>query len=244
VNVQPKPMTGAVHIELLVAAGLEDLVKRAVAEPEIDIALRQHAFRDPMIVVKIRPRHHRIDTGELRSEHELINILLRSAELAIDREGPRDVGCITVILATGVDQQQIAVLQLPVVVAIVQNARVRPAGDNRRIGDGLRAVSQEFMSKLGFAINNVTSTKQTVTGASGIVVLASHDNEASVDTLQADYYFHNYINLGGAVVTPTPIRTASPTATSTPTPAKPTATPTIGPDGLTKPRVYVAIVAR
>jgi hypothetical protein len=100
------------------------------------------------------------------------------------------------------------------------------------------------MSKLGFAINNVTSTKQTVTGASGIVVLASHDNEASVDTLQADYYFHNYINLGGAVVTPTPTRTASPTATSTPTPAKPTATPTIGPDGLTKPRVYVAIVAR
>ena len=101
-----------------------------------------------------------------------------------------------------------------------------------------------FMSKLGFAINNVTSTKQTVTGASGIVVLASHDNEASVDTLQADYYFHNYINLGGAVVTPTPTRTASPTATVTPTPVKPTATPTIGPGGVTKPRVYVSIVVR
>jgi hypothetical protein len=101
-----------------------------------------------------------------------------------------------------------------------------------------------FMSKTGFAINNVTSTKQTVNGASGIVILASHDNEASIDILQSDYYFHNYINLGGAIVTPTPTRTASPIATSTPTPAKPTATPTIGPDGLTKPRVYVAIVAR
>jgi len=97
-----------------------------------------------------------------------------------------------------------------------------------------------FMSQPGFAINNVTSTKQTVTGASGIVVLASHDNESSVDTLQADYYFHNYINLGGAVVTPT--RTASPTATATLGPSNPTATPTIGPGDVPKPRIYISVV--
>src|SRR4029079_6044233 len=81
--------------------------------------------------------------------------------------------------------------------------------DNIQFADGPGAV---FMSKPGYAINNVTSTKQTVTGASGIVVLASHDNGASVDTPQADYYFHNYINLGGAV--PTPVGTVSPTATT------------------------------
>jgi hypothetical protein len=97
-----------------------------------------------------------------------------------------------------------------------------------------------FMSKPGFAINNVTSTKQSVTGASGIVVLASHDNEVSVDSLQADYYFHNYINLGGAVSTPTPTRTTSPTPTTTPAPA----TPTIGPGDVPKPRVYVSIIVR
>jgi hypothetical protein len=101
-----------------------------------------------------------------------------------------------------------------------------------------------FMSKPGFAINNVTSTKQTVTGASGIVVLASHDNESSVDTPQADFYFHNYINLGGAIVPPPPTHTATPTATLTPTPPKPTATPTGGPSGMIKPRVYVSIVVR
>jgi len=105
--------------------------------------------------------------------------------------------------------------------------------DNIQFPDGPGSV---FMSKPGYAINNVTSTKQTVTGASGIVVLASHDNGASVDTPQADFYFHNYINLGGAV--PTPGGTVSPTATPAP------ATPTIGPGTTPKPRVYVSIVVR
>ncbi|HJZ49039.1 MAG TPA: hypothetical protein VKE41_17805, partial [Roseiflexaceae bacterium] len=88
---------------------------------------------------------------------------------------------------------------------------------------------------------NVTSTKQTVNGASGIVVLGSHDNLSSgVDTKDADYYFHNYINLGGALPTATP---PSPTPTATTTP-HPTATPTIGTGDMPKPWVYVPMVAR
>jgi hypothetical protein len=111
--------------------------------------------------------------------------------------------------------------------------------DNISFPDGPGSL---FMSKPGYAINNVTSTKQTVTGASGIVVLASHDNQSSVDTIQADYYFHNYINLGGAVTTPTSTLTASPTATKTPISATPTATPTIGSGGVLKPRVYISVI--
>jgi hypothetical protein len=99
-----------------------------------------------------------------------------------------------------------------------------------------------FMSKPGYAINNATSTKQTVNTASGIVVLASHDNGASVDTIDSDYYFHNYINLGGPI--PTPLSTILPTITKTPTAPQPTATPTTKPSGPLKPRVYVSIVVR
>jgi len=113
--------------------------------------------------------------------------------------------------------------------------------DNIHFNTGTNTLSP-FISKSGFAINNVTSTKQTVNGASGIVVLASHDNEASIDLVQSDYYFHNYINLGGAVVTPT--RTASPTATATLGPSNPTATPTIGPGDVPKPRIYISVVVR
>ena len=51
-------------------------------------------------------------------------------------------------------------------------------------------------------INSVLAVNST----SGIVVLASHDNESSVDTINADYYFHNYIDLNaaGPTVTPNP----------------------------------------
>ncbi len=109
--------------------------------------------------------------------------------------------------------------------------------DNIHFNTGTSSLSP-FMSKPGFAINNVTSTKQTVNGASGIVVLASHDNESSIDVIESDYYFHNYINLGGAIITPTR------TATATPTAPKPTATPTIGPGETPRPRIYVSIVLR
>jgi hypothetical protein len=112
--------------------------------------------------------------------------------------------------------------------------------DNIVFSDGPGAV---FMSKPGFAINNVTSTKQAITTASGIVVLASHDNVASgVDTPQADYYFHNYINLGGPVIIPT--NTTLPSTTKTPAPTTPTAVPTIGPGDAPKPRVYISVVIR
>ena len=40
-------------------------------------------------------------------------------------------------------------MQLPVVVAVVQHAGVRAAGDDRRVGDRLRAVAQELVQQLG-----------------------------------------------------------------------------------------------
>jgi hypothetical protein len=64
-------------------------------------------------------------------------------------------------------------------------------------------------------INDPTSTKQNVNGATGIVVLASDS--------KTKYYFHNYLSLGAAptdtpTVTPTPSDTPTPTATTTSTP--------------------------
>jgi hypothetical protein len=97
-----------------------------------------------------------------------------------------------------------------------------------------------FMSKPGYAINNVTSTKQTVNSATGIVVLASHDNECDVDTAQADYYFHNYISLGGPLPTAIP-RTPTPTPTTIP---NPTPVPTVDPGKALKPQVYIPAAQR
>jgi hypothetical protein len=81
-----------------------------------------------------------------------------------------------------------------------------------------------FMTQPGYALNNITGTKQTVTNASGIVILVSHDNDSSsVDSTAADHYFHNSIGLNPIPPSPTPDPL---TPTTTP---MPTSTPTIGP---------------
>ncbi|MBK9943166.1 MAG: hypothetical protein IPP13_16290 [Kouleothrix sp.] len=95
--------------------------------------------------------------------------------------------------------------------------------------------ARTFMSKPGYAINDVTSTKQTANSASGIVVLASHDNESSVDSTVADFYFHNYIDLNTSGATLTPTASRVPTATLVPT-----ATPTLGPVN-TNRQVFVPV---
>lgn len=73
-------------------------------------------------------------------------------------------------------------------------------------------------------LNNATTTKQPVTSATGLVVLASND--------QTDRYWHHYDALGGSPPpppppTPTPTLPPTPPPTQPPTPT-PTATPPTG----------------
>jgi len=76
-------------------------------------------------------------------------------------------------------------------------------------------------------LNNATTTKQPVTSATGLLVLASND--------QTDRYWHHYDSLGGTPPpppTPTPPPTLPPTPTPTvPPPPTPTPTPTPTPGG-------------
>ena len=57
----------------------------------------------------------------------------RPSKRAPDREGARDVGAVAVALGAGVDQQQLAGAQLPVVLDVVQDRGVGAGGDDRRI---------------------------------------------------------------------------------------------------------------
>jgi len=67
-------------------------------------------------------------------------------------------------------------------------------------------------------IGNVTSTKQNVNHASGIVVLASYDNafKGYPGSPATDFYFHNVIGI--STLPPTPTATTVPTVTPTVTP--------------------------
>jgi hypothetical protein len=75
-------------------------------------------------------------------------------------------------------------------------------------------------------INNATSTKQVVSAASGIVVLASDNSTRD--------YLHNVIGGPGPTPTPTASVTGSPPPSATPAPT-PTASPTPTPSPTPKP---------
>src|SRR5450759_3022013 len=149
VHVEPEPMPGPMHIELLVGAGLEHALERPLAQLEINESLRQNALGHLVIVVEHPARLDGVDARELRREHELVDLLLLAAELAAHRERARDVRRIAVELAAGIDQQQVACLRLAVVVSIMQDAGVGSRRDDRGIGDRLRAGAQEFVHQLG-----------------------------------------------------------------------------------------------
>jgi hypothetical protein len=96
-----------------------------------------------------------------------------------------------------------------------------------------------FMHANGYALNNVTSTKQSVHGGSDIVVMASHDNEAKLDSAGTDNYFHSYVSLPGTGPTSTPTAPTTPTRSATPT-----ATPTTTPGPATHNQIFVPLVKK
>ena len=103
-HIHAEPMSGSMHIELLVRAALEHAVERAGAKAEIDEALCKHALRDLVVVMEFRARLDCVDAGKLRCEHELVDIVLRSGESAVDRKRSRDVGCIAFQFTACIDQ--------------------------------------------------------------------------------------------------------------------------------------------
>ncbi len=143
-------MAGAVHVEFFVTLAFQHGIHAAVAQLEVDETLRQYAQRGIVRGVPGLFRHCGGDRGGLRGQHDLVHILLRGAEFAVDREGARDVGGVAVQLAARVDQQQIAVLEFGVVSHIVQHAGICAARDDGGVRGMARAVAAEFMQQLGF----------------------------------------------------------------------------------------------
>ena len=81
--------------------------------------------------------------SQLRPQYHLVDRALGAREAAVDGERPRDVGRVVAVLAAGVDEQQIAVVHAPLVLDVVENARVRPRGHDGRIGVARRALRAE-----------------------------------------------------------------------------------------------------
>src|SRR5690606_18798901 len=85
----------------------------------------------------------------LRLQHQLVDGLLLRRELAVDREGTGDVRGVVLVLATGIDQEQVPVLQRHVVFVVVQDAGVVATGNDRGIGRRQAARAAELVHEFG-----------------------------------------------------------------------------------------------
>src|SRR4029450_1932335 len=133
VDVHAEPVPGAVHVELAVVVHRERLLEAVRQRTERDETLGEHAPRRLVhrLVAVARPRGR--DAGQLRAQDDLVDGPLRGRETPVGRGRARDVGRVVAPLAAGVDEQEVAVLHLPVVLAVVEDARVGARRDDGRV---------------------------------------------------------------------------------------------------------------
>ena len=107
----------------------------ALEQPELDQALGDGAHRRLVRLVPVIAGTHLVDGGELRLEDDLVDGALRRREPAVHGKRARDVGGVVVVLAAGVEQQQVPVAQPLIVVAVMHDAGIGAAADDRMIGE-------------------------------------------------------------------------------------------------------------
>src|SRR5690606_37244907 len=137
---QAQPVTRTVHIKACVRAGLDDAVNRSGKQFFIDHALYEYANGRFVRFVPAASRTGKFNSRLLSGDCEVIKGALRPAVATIHGEGARDVTGVAVILATGIDQKQLAVLHDRITGPVVKDTRVRARSHNRIVGNRLGAV--------------------------------------------------------------------------------------------------------
>ena len=89
-----------------------------------------------------------IDGGVLGFQHDVVEHFLFRGKPAVDREGAGDIGGVTLVLATGIDQHQIAVVEGRAVLDVVEEAAVGAAADDGAVGGKLGAGHGELVLDL------------------------------------------------------------------------------------------------
>ena len=146
VDIEAQPVAGAVHVQVPVGALLDDAVRLAAQQAQLQQTLHQHAHSGFMHALGGLPRRHHRHRCLLGRQHQLVQGPLLAREAAVDRESAGDVAVVVIAQrAAGVDQQQVAVAQHVVVGGVVQHAGVVAAGDDRTVGGAAGSLLEEVL---------------------------------------------------------------------------------------------------
>ena len=127
-------MPGTMIEERRVGPILEKSRQRTAQQSEFDQPLSHHAYRGLVRLIPVIAGTHLLDGGQLRLEHHFVDGPLRRAELTADREGPCYVRSVVIVFATRIEQQELAVAQWLVVVAVMHHTGIGAAAHDRVVG--------------------------------------------------------------------------------------------------------------
>ena len=123
-----------------------------------------------MRAVPVVADSNRIDCRQVRFEHHLVGCTLGVREAPVHREGARDVGRVSLVFATGIDEQQIAVVQDGLVLTVVQDATIGATAHDGQIRD-VGAPPCELVTQFGLDLvletAGATKTHRTHMGQGG-----------------------------------------------------------------------------
>src|SRR5215472_8614518 len=117
-------MTGAMHKVAAVGTALDSLLEWNLKQTNAAHSFNQDAQRRFVGFVELDARPYRFDRFQLGSQHDLVKVPLKWAEMPADRECPRYVRSVKIILAPGIDQQQLSGAHFAVIMNVMQGRSI------------------------------------------------------------------------------------------------------------------------
>ena len=103
-------------------------------QPPLLQTMRQHLHRGIVNLMELTTRHSDLKRRIRSIQHRVIDLRLNLGKLAVHRERAGHIGGVQgIVLNTGIQQQQLALIHGAVIANPVQNRRIIPAGCNRVI---------------------------------------------------------------------------------------------------------------
>ncbi len=134
-NIDAKIMTDTVHIVFHVGFLFDEVLGLALKQAELLHALGQKLYRKFLAGLNGIARFCELDALKLDVKHDVIDLTLSGCKFAVDRKRAGDIRSVKLVFRTGVDQDQVAVLERHVVLDVMQDRSVSTAADDRVVGD-------------------------------------------------------------------------------------------------------------
>src|SRR5206468_2946884 len=138
----------AVREEQRDGAALEERLGAALEDPEVDEPLSDYQRGSPMHLAPFDPWSARLDRRAQGPPDDAVEVLLLRTEGSRGGIGAGHIAGVTAVLASRVDQHQFATAERACGRREMKDRRVRPAGDNRLVGERVRAAAEELRLQL------------------------------------------------------------------------------------------------